>query len=116
MQKIAQIQCNEKTIPIILQLVKVLFGSLLSFLMLNGIESACDYFQNLEAGQTYYVYNPGFPYKYKSANQCTWQMTSRYVTKINCSVDMPAFVVSLQITTLFEIYAQTLALIGNLQA
>ncbi|XP_011263108.2 venom serine protease 34 isoform X1 [Camponotus floridanus] len=75
-----------------MQAVKVLFGFLLPFLMLNGIESVCDYFQNLEAGQTYYVYNPGFPYKYKGANQCTWQMTSRYVTKINCSVDIPAFV------------------------
>ncbi|XP_072766735.1 venom serine protease 34-like [Anoplolepis gracilipes] len=73
-----------------MQAVKVLFGFLLSLSMLNGIKSACNYYQNLEAGQTYYVYNPGFPYNYQGENHCTWQMESRYVTKINCSVNMPA--------------------------
>ncbi|XP_029669317.1 venom serine protease 34-like [Formica exsecta] len=75
-----------------MQAVKVLFGFLLPLSMLNGIESACNYFQKLEAGQTYYVYNPGFPYKYKGENNCTWQMESRFNVKINCSVDMPASV------------------------
>ncbi|XP_029159143.1 venom serine protease 34-like isoform X1 [Nylanderia fulva] len=74
-----------------MQAVKDLFGFLLSLSMLNVIISACNYFQNLEAGQTYYVYNPGFPYKYERESHCTWTMQSRYVTKINCSVNMPAF-------------------------
>lgn len=74
-----------------MQAVKVLFGFLLSLSMLNVIKSACNYFQNLEAGQTYYVYNPGFPYKYEGENHCTWAMKSPYAIKINCTLDMPAF-------------------------
>ncbi|KAM0726093.1 Venom serine protease 34 [Formica fusca] len=70
----------------------VLFGFLLPLSMLNGIESACNYFQKLEAGQTYNVANPGFPNNYKGENHCTWQMESRFNVKINCSVDMPASV------------------------
>ncbi|XP_070169078.1 venom serine protease 34-like [Polyergus mexicanus] len=70
----------------------VLFGLLLPLSMLNGIESACNYFQKLEAGQTYHVYNPDYPSKYKGENNCTWQMESRFNVEINCTVNMPASV------------------------
>jgi len=65
--------------------VKVaLFGLLLSLSALN--ESDCNSFQ--ETGQTYYVYNPEFPNKYKGENSRTWKMTHFDVIKLNCSLEM----------------------------
>ncbi|XP_024892139.1 venom serine protease 34-like [Temnothorax curvispinosus] len=66
----------------------VLFGLLLSLSILNGVESDCNYFQNLEAGQTYYVYNPEYPKEYHGENHCIWKMASPYNTKISCSIEM----------------------------
>ncbi|XP_067208364.1 venom serine protease 34-like isoform X2 [Linepithema humile] len=67
----------------------ILFSILLLFLMLNEVKSDCNYFQNLETGRTYYVYNPGFPNQYKSENHCIWQIMSPYFIKINCTVNVP---------------------------
>ncbi|XP_011702419.1 PREDICTED: venom serine protease-like isoform X2 [Wasmannia auropunctata] len=68
--------------------VKVLFGLLLFLLALNGVESQCNYYQNIEAGQTYYIYNPEFPNLSRGKNYCTWEMKSSKVIKINCSIEM----------------------------
>ncbi|XP_036145389.1 venom serine protease isoform X2 [Monomorium pharaonis] len=72
-----------------MQTVKViLFGLLLSFLVVNGVKSDCNYFQHLEPGQTYYAYNSEFPSTYKGENHCIWKMESSTVTTISCSIQM----------------------------
>ncbi|XP_072742533.1 venom serine protease-like [Anoplolepis gracilipes] len=72
--------------------VKVLFGFLLSLSILNGITSdneQCNYYQNLEIGKTYYAYNLNYSNKDKGEEHCIWRMENPYVTKINCSIDIP---------------------------
>ncbi|XP_011643414.1 venom serine protease 34-like [Pogonomyrmex barbatus] len=71
-----------------MELKIVLFGLLLSLLSLNGVQSDCNYFRNLDAGQTYYVYNKEFPEWYEGINQCVWQMTSFNIVKLNCSIEI----------------------------
>ncbi|XP_037044742.1 venom serine protease 34-like [Bradysia coprophila] len=50
----------------------------------------CNYYQTLEAGQTYYVYNPEYPNNYTGENTCVWQAVSQDPIKLNCTVDIPA--------------------------
>lgn len=76
-------------------LVKVvLFGLPIFFAVLSGVKSDdngnCFYFQNLESGQTYYIYNPSYPVNYSQGeNHCTWQVTSLDVITVNCTLNMP---------------------------
>ncbi|KAL0117195.1 hypothetical protein PUN28_010202 [Cardiocondyla obscurior] len=72
-----------------MQAVKViLFGLLLLLSMPNGTKSACDYYQNLVPGETYYVHNIEYPYIYKGENHCIYKMTSPYNVYINCTLEM----------------------------
>ncbi|XP_011166277.1 venom serine protease isoform X2 [Solenopsis invicta] len=66
----------------------VLFGILLCLVTLNGAQSDCKYFQQLQADQTYYAYNPGFPNMYEGEKHCVWETEGRSVTQVNCSNDM----------------------------
>lgn len=68
----------------------VSFGLLLSFSMLNGIKSDCDYYQDMVAEKEYYVYNSEYPENYEGENHCRWQAKSPYTIKINCTdIDIP---------------------------
>ncbi|XP_020278554.1 venom serine protease 34-like [Pseudomyrmex gracilis] len=72
----------------------VLFGLPIFFAVLSGVKSDdngnCFYFQNLESGQTYYIYNPSYPVNYSQGeNHCTWQVTSLDVITVNCTLNMP---------------------------
>lgn len=61
---------------------------MLSLSVLNGVESACNYEQKLQAGQTYYAYNPSYPYADQGENNCTWKSYSPYIISIKCSINM----------------------------
>ncbi|EFN89170.1 hypothetical protein EAI_15938, partial [Harpegnathos saltator] len=70
-------------------LVKVVtFGLLLSFLTLSEAQSDCNYFQNMEPGESYYIYNPMYPNSYPRGSYCTWKANSPYTIKLNCEVNM----------------------------
>ncbi|KAH0949026.1 hypothetical protein HN011_009426 [Eciton burchellii] len=63
---------------------------LLLLLMLNGVSSICNYYQNMQPEQTYYLYNPRYPGAYQGENHCTWQLRSSYKIKLNCNINMPS--------------------------
>ncbi|XP_066600685.1 venom serine protease 34-like [Prorops nasuta] len=63
--------------------------------MLIGLNDAqnpqCDYYQELEPGQSYYVYNSGYPGSYTGQNYCRWVAQSSYRNKLTCTVfQLPA--------------------------
>ncbi|XP_025161449.1 venom serine protease 34 isoform X2 [Harpegnathos saltator] len=66
----------------------VTFGLLLSFLTLSEAQSDCNYFQNMEPGESYYIYNPMYPNSYPRGSYCTWKANSPYTIKLNCEVNM----------------------------
>ncbi|RLU26278.1 hypothetical protein DMN91_000072 [Ooceraea biroi] len=67
----------------------ILFGLLLSFMMLSGVRAAgCNYYETLTPGEIKRVANPGFPNSYQGGNQCKWQLMSASPLKINCSVNI----------------------------
>ncbi|XP_017877743.1 venom serine protease 34-like [Ceratina calcarata] len=49
----------------------------------------CDYFQNLELNNTYYIYNTQYPNRYRGRQSCTWTMKSDYRVNLTCTVEMP---------------------------
>ncbi|KAG4065350.1 hypothetical protein HA402_012295 [Bradysia odoriphaga] len=53
-------------------------------------QTDCNYYQEVESGQTYYVYNPEYPNIHTGKNNCVWQAVSQDRIKLNCSVDIPA--------------------------
>lgn len=58
--------------------------------MAKSVGASCDYYQFIELGQTYYVYNTGYPNSYRGENHCTWTTESPYTLRVNCTVDMPS--------------------------
>ncbi|GAB1860366.1 Venom serine protease 34-like [Camponotus japonicus] len=66
----------------------VLFGLLLLLFILTETKQSCNYYQNLEVGQTYYAFNPEYPNEFKGEANCIWQMTSPYDVKINCTINI----------------------------
>ncbi|XP_018366640.1 PREDICTED: venom serine protease-like [Trachymyrmex cornetzi] len=62
--------------------VKVLFGLVLSLLVLNGVEPNCNEVLYLEEGQTYQLYN------YPKENNCTWQFYSPISFEATCYIDI----------------------------
>lgn len=53
----------------ILLLYTVILGA---FLSLVGAQTGCDYRQNLVAGRFYDIFSPGFPNRYRGAQNCRW--------------------------------------------
>ncbi|XP_020294866.1 venom serine protease 34-like isoform X2 [Pseudomyrmex gracilis] len=67
----------------------VLFGLPIFFAVLSGVKSDCNFFQNVQPGQTYYAYNVKYPHNYEGENYCTWQVASLDVITVNCMLEMP---------------------------
>ncbi|KAJ2940867.1 hypothetical protein O0L34_g10127 [Tuta absoluta] len=52
-----------------------------------GQDANCDYQQNVQPGQTYYVYSPGYPNNYTPGVTCRWiaYCPSGYNCRLNCN-------------------------------
>ncbi|XP_076175096.1 venom serine protease 34 [Ptiloglossa arizonensis] len=50
-----------------------------------GQDQACNYQQELSAGNEYYVYNSEYPYNYKGQQFCIWTLTSEYRVNLSCN-------------------------------
>ncbi|XP_048000959.1 venom serine protease-like [Leguminivora glycinivorella] len=58
-----------------------------------GQDANCDFTQNVQAGQTYYIYSPGYPNYYTGARQCRWIgiCPSGYRCRLDCpEISLPA--------------------------
>ncbi|KAL2749493.1 venom serine protease-like [Vespula maculifrons] len=56
----------------------------------DAVDSDCDYFQQLEPGRNYYIYNPNYPDYYLGQHNCRWRAKSNTRVKLNCSFfDVP---------------------------
>lgn len=62
----------------------IFFGSIMSS-MAQVNKEECDYYQNLNLGEAYYIYNPGYPFPY-SGSKCTWTITSYHRINLKCSL------------------------------
>ncbi|KAL4716436.1 hypothetical protein ACJJTC_015864 [Scirpophaga incertulas] len=71
----------------------------------------CDFFQNVQVGQTYYVYSPNYPNSYPSGVQCRWVATCP--TGYNCRLDCP--VISLPQTSSCSMDRLLVSKTGDLQ-
>lgn len=57
-----------------------------------AVDANCDYYQDMTLGQRYYIYNPGYPNKYKGGTSCRFVGVSPHDTEIVLSceiVDIP---------------------------
>lgn len=57
-----------------------------------AVDSNCDYYQELEMGKQYYIYNPEYPQFYKAGTSCRWVARSEQNTKVVLScedIDIP---------------------------
>lgn len=60
--------------------------------MSAAVNSYCDYYQEIELGQRYYIYNPEYPEWYEAGASCRWVAHSQPNTKIVLScedIDIP---------------------------
>lgn len=62
----------------------IFYGSIM-FSMAQVNKEECDYYQNLNLGETYYIYNPTYPFPY-SGPKCTWTITSYHRINLKCSL------------------------------
>lgn len=72
-------------------LVKIVsFGLLLLLVTLDGVRlQSCNYYDQVQPGQTYYTYTPNYPNKYYSRDGCRWEIISTYGMSIKCTINMP---------------------------
>lgn len=58
---------------------------------MSGVESQCTYdcSKHLELGERCNITSPDFPNVYKGEHYCIWNVTSNYVIRMNCEVDLP---------------------------
>nr|WIM01375.1 serine protease 2 [Limnephilus flavicornis] len=65
----------------------VVFLILLTQNIASGQDANCDYFQNVLAGTTYYVYSPNYPNSYNRPSSCRWQASCPANTfcRLQCS-------------------------------
>lgn len=82
----------------IIILVQIVLLGLLLPLSVNGVESNCQYFQNVESGKIYYAYNNEYPYNYSGENNCIWQAASSSIIEVACSIKM--------VSLLYEYFVQ----------
>lgn len=57
-----------------------------------AVDSNCDYYQDVDMGQQYYIYNPQYPNYYPARTSCRWVARSAPNTKIVIScedIDIP---------------------------
>lgn len=62
----------------------IFYGSIM-FSMTQVNKEECDYYQNLNLGEIYYIYNPRYPLPY-SGSKCTWTITSYHRINLKCSL------------------------------
>lgn len=76
------------------KIVLLIFYGSIMFSMAQVNKEECDYYQNLNLGEAYYIYNPGYPFPY-SGSKCTWTITSYHRINLKCSlVEFPEVRVS----------------------
>ncbi|XP_012271469.1 venom serine protease 34 [Orussus abietinus] len=57
----------------------------------DAIDTDCDYYQRLELGKTYYVFNPDYPDNYSGPKSCRWRVTSPTRVRLSCQeFELPA--------------------------
>ncbi|XP_077283216.1 transmembrane protease serine 9-like [Arctopsyche grandis] len=62
------------------------------FSQANAQDANCDFFQDVEMGQTYYIYSKNYPKNYTTCMTCRWQAVCPVgtVCRLNCpEVDIP---------------------------
>ncbi|PBC25530.1 Plasma kallikrein [Apis cerana cerana] len=67
------------------KIVLLIFYGSIMFSMAQVNKEECDYYQNLNLGETYYIYNPTYPFPY-SGPKCTWTITSYHRINLKCSL------------------------------
>lgn len=50
-----------------------------------AVESNCNYYQDIQPGVTYYVYNPSYPSYYMGEHSCQWHAEANSRIKLSCS-------------------------------
>ncbi|CAK9795048.1 Venom serine protease 34 [Anthophora quadrimaculata] len=55
----------------------------------DAVDAGCNYYQDLTAGTTYFVYNPEYPKTYNGPRSCMWTMASDYRVNLTCTTQLP---------------------------
>lgn len=55
--------------------------------MTMAIDPACDFYQDMAAGQVYYIYNQEYPNSYGPSTSCRWMAYSPVGTRIVISCE-----------------------------
>lgn len=55
--------------------------------MSAAVDSSCDYYQDVDLGQQYYIFNPQYPKYYPPRTSCRWVAKSEPNTKIVLTCD-----------------------------
>lgn len=58
----------------------------------QAVDSNCNFYQELQLDQTYYLYQPEYPNRYRGAHSCQWIAKSPVNTQIQLScenIDIP---------------------------
>ncbi|XP_015436876.1 PREDICTED: venom serine protease 34-like [Dufourea novaeangliae] len=55
----------------------------------NAVDLGCSFSQQLSPTETYYVYNPEYPYSYRGPRSCIWSLQSDYKVNISCNLQLP---------------------------
>ncbi|KOC70082.1 Venom serine protease 34, partial [Habropoda laboriosa] len=55
----------------------------------DAVDVGCNYYQDLTAATTYFVYNPEYPYSYQGPRSCMWTMMTDYRVNLTCTTQLP---------------------------
>ncbi|XP_076243634.1 venom serine protease 34-like [Calliopsis andreniformis] len=55
----------------------------------DAANTGCNYYEEIVAGNTYYVYNREYPSSYRGAQWCTWVLKSNYRVNVTCTLQIP---------------------------
>lgn len=60
--------------------------------VLFAVDPNCNYYQNMQIGVTYYIYNREYPGNYGPSVNCLWRADapSGYKIEANCDLNIPA--------------------------